>query len=223
MCECTFLLDAADADELLGFIDTTARGKNISLILPSGSGFYLFGPDKGHSGIYTVSAEIISSDGVGAAPWLYFTVNVRFVNQGTYPTYNLPTQLADGSISIGDVDNVRFPPDWFKPEDELGVYQSLGMSGVAKFVDRGGYADRHDTSAVFKCSQAKAAALVNYLTTIRADTFTLTTADNQYAFNRRSGGAGSYTVRMIQDEITITNNGHEDFEIGINLSREAIL
>jgi hypothetical protein len=223
-CECVFRLDATQANSLLGFIDTTARGRNVTLTLPSGSGMRPFGPDKNDTGAWTVSAEILDSPGVMDAPYLYFDIKTRLVNQSTHPAYSLPAELNEGSISIGTVDNVKFPQGWFKPENRLGLNIDYGMSGIAKYIDRGGYADAHINTAIYNCSQAKAAAIVDYLTGIaRAEPFTLTTADNQYAFGRRSGGAGSYTVRLIQNEITIVHNGHDNFDIGLSLSREAIL
>jgi len=223
-CECTFRLSAAETNSLYSMIDDTGRGQNITMILPASSGFHPFGPDKGPTGTYTVSMEIIDSTGVMGAPYLYFDTTIRMINQGAYPSYTAGVSSDIGSITVGTVDNVRFPPDWFEPENRLGVSVSHGMAGAARYVDRGAFADSHDTRVVFTIGQEKAAALIAYIAaTARGGTFTLSTADNQYAFNVRSGGAGSYTVRLVSGNIGIRHIAYNQFDIDIMLSREAIL
>jgi len=224
-CECMFQLNEADADELLTFVDTTSRGLATTVMtLPSGCGFFPFGADKGDTGAWTVALEILQSPGIMPTPYLYFDVVLKIVNQLTHPAYSPPAQVSEGTLTIGTVTNVKFPQSWFKPENRLGVYQSLGMSGTAKYTDRGSYADAHDTNATFRCNESKAAAILAYLTgTARGTTFSLITADNQYAFGMRSGASNTYTVRLIDSDIVTAHNGYNDFNIDLAMSREAIV
>jgi len=224
-CDCIFLLNATDTDSLLTFIDTTARGRSdITMTLSTNCGFFPFAPDRGDKGNFTVALEILSNEGVLASPYLYHRIGVRIINQGNYPAYEPPEQVSEGSLSIGSVDNLRFPPGWFKPDIELGVSGSMARDGRMLFVDRGAYADRHDNKFTLRCNQSKAAALLSYLTTnARANTFSLITQNNQYAFGMRSGSANSYTVRLIQDRLEVTHSGFNSFEINLALSREAIV
>jgi hypothetical protein len=223
-CECTFELDSTDTDNLLTFIDTTSRGLSTATMeLQNDSGFFPFGPDKGDTGTWTVALELLKDEGVGVAPYLYHRVTVRIVNQSTHPTYSLPTQISEGSMTFGTVSGIRFPQGWFKPDHRLGVHASTARNGTVLYVDKSANADSHDTSCTLICNESKAAAIVNYLVgTARANTFSLTTAANQYAFGMRSGSADTYTVRLIQDKLEIVHDDHNSFDIDLALSREAI-
>lgn len=217
-CEVDFHLSAADTKILNDFLRLTAQGRARALTLEicTASQFRPFGPDKNDVS-YTVLMELVSQEGIGEAPYLYFTSKVKFTNAGSYAGTALPAQVTDGAFQIGTVAGLRFPPNWFDPAVKYGVDGFvLRDSSAAQFVDGGILGDHYDSACELESNFSKAAALLAYLTgTARAGTFTMIGGANYWPFGRdkangSDAGAGTFTVRLIQNQITIT---HEYFNI----------
>lgn len=225
MCDCIFELDSTEYTNLIGALDGTVgsfRGNNsilLDLTNPNATGFHPFGPDKGDSGTFTVSMELISANGIGNRPYKYFHAHVRFVNQGSYPAYSIPSEISEGNWNFGTVQNVRFPPDWFEPSVNLGIDTSYSRDGSADFVDRGTLADAYNTSFTMECNESKAAKIIEYITaTARGNSFQITTGENYYAFEYRKGSNATYNVKLVQNTITIENSLYNLFKFGLTLN-----
>jgi len=219
-CDCTFVLNATEHAYLIGYINNTMRASNaVEMVLPSGSGFHPFCPDKGDSGTFTVALEYLGSKGIGEAPYLYFHTNIRITNQGAYPEYALPTEVSEGSLTIGSVSGIRFPEDWFEPSTEYAAFGSTGRGGTVNFIDRGSYADAYNTKFKVTSNESKAAKVIKYLSgTARAASFQITTGTNYYAFNYEKGSSNTYNVKLNQNDLTVTNNEYNQFEFDLNLN-----
>ncbi len=225
-CDCEFVLDSNDQSQFNDFMSDSSKGRADATITMtfqnSGCGFHPFGPDKGDDGPFTVTLTVLERMGVGYDPWLYFKNRVRIVNQDTYPAYTPPTEVSDGTITVDTITNMRFPPQWFSPDYKYKSEMSLGMNGVALFLDRSTNADYYRHNARWVCNESKAAALLARLVnTTRADSFNITTASNQYAFGYDKGSSGTYTARLIQNKIIVSHIAYDQFAFDLALSWEA--
>lgn len=219
-CDCTFELDATEQAYLIGYINNTMRASAaVEMVLPADSGFHPFCPDKGDAGTFTVALEHLNSKGIGEAPYLYFHTDLRITNQGAYPAYSLPTEYAEGSLTIGSVSGIRFPENWFEPETEYAICSSTGRGGTVSFLDRGSYGDGYNTRFTLVSNESKMAKLIEYLSgTARAASFQIITSSNYYAFNYEKGSSNTYNVKLVQDSLVVANNGYNEFSVDINLN-----
>lgn len=216
----TFYLTTSEQSALNTLINTTARGKSLVLTLPSGSGFFPFGPDKGDEGVFTVAATFDSTPMIQLAPFRYFKCNMTFSNVGVYPAYSLPTQIPEGPFTIGTIADCRMPQSLFAPKQEYAISVEFTESNRAEYIDRGSGGDNATTQFNLQCNESKCAALLNYLThTARAGTFTITTADSFYIFGSDHGSDDTYTVRMISNMITVKHVRYNEFELSLELQR----
>jgi len=224
-CECQLVLSEADQAELTDFLSDSAKGRASSTVvisLSAGSGLHLFAPDKGDDGPFTVAMEILNRTGIGVDPWLYFKDSLRIVNQGAWPSYTPPAEVADGSITIDTITALRFPPDWFNPEVRYTTVMSLGRDGTALFVDRSTGGDSFKTRATLVCTENKMAALIARLVgTSRAGTFSLTTGDNHFPFGYDKGDDTTHTVRLLQNQIVVTHYDYNRFSVDLEFGWES--
>lgn len=236
-CECEVELTSTDYNNLLAIILNAAqgRGANLTMSMYTGSGFFPFGPDKGDTGPFTVTAEILDRKGIGSAPWLYFKATLRFVNVGAWPAYSLPDQVNEGTMSIGlstdeDPDQLntvyflRFPPQWFAPRMRAGVHVAIEQNATSQWMDKGAGAgsDAWETTAGMVCNESKAAAAIYFLTgTARSGSWVLNTGANAWPFDRDKAQNGNFTVQMIQDSIEITHTVYNRFEFDLHFGYAA--
>ncbi len=218
-CEVDFVLSRLDTAILNDIIRDFGRGVAYTLEICTNSQFRPFGPDKNDTS-YTVMMEMLSQDGIGDAPYLYFHSKVKLTNAGTYAGTALPTEINDGSFQIGTVDGLRFPPNWFEPEAHYEVDGFvLRDSSAAQFINGGISGDSYDTTCELESNFSKAAALMAYITgTARGGTLSIIAGNNSWPFGRDKVngvglGAGTYTVRLIQESITITHEAFNIFKI----------
>lgn len=220
ICECEFDLTATEQNNLNTFLNTTARGQSVILTLPSGSGFFPFGPDKGDTGDFTVSAIIISHGRIQDSPFRYFRTALRFVNVGSFPAYALPAEIDDGTITIGSITTCRFPPNLFQPQVNYEVNTQFTENSTPYYFDRGSGGDFKRNSFVMVSNESKAAAIINYLTgsSGRDASFNLVTAAHQYPFGR-DHAEGTYTVQLVKNQINIKHINYNEFEFEMFLHR----
>jgi hypothetical protein len=221
-CECEFVLNDSEQNSLMDFLSDSSKAREdsgVTMRLPSGGDFRPFGPDKGNGGPFTVGMELVETHGIQYRPWLQWRTRVRFTNHGAWPSYTNTTDVDEGSWGFGSVTNVRFPPDWFKPQIQYAVHAEAAMDGAVDFVDRGSSADRYQT-APFRmvCNQAKAERIIGYIDgTARAGTFSVTTAANHYIFGYSKGSSGTHTVRLVQNRIQVTHVKYNRFDFELQL------
>jgi hypothetical protein len=222
-CEFELILTPVEQAALNDFIKNTnkSRAKACTLAMNTGSGFFPFTPLKGDAGVFTIALVITKSEKLTENPFRYFRTNIAIYNQSSFPAYTFQDQINEGSLSIGTVDNVRFPDNYFDPKEDNGILYSIPESGVLNFIDRGILASSWQTGINLSCGTGKASALLNYLVnTARANSFTLTTQPNHYAFGYDKGSSGTYNVNLIQDSIEVIHEGPNRFSIPLTVQYE---
>lgn len=223
-CECEFWLNEVDGLALQNFVRGTLSGgvtRQAALImtLPSNSGFFPFGPDKGDTGSFTVNLTILSISGIGDSPWRYFRYKVRIENAGAYPAYSIPTGVSQGSFTFGTVTNCRFPQEWFYPTSRYAIHKTMLEDGTSSIVDRGSAADSWTSAFTMTGNESKTAALLNYITgTVRGSTFTFVAGNYYYPFGADLGDNGTFTARLISGEIIVKHSHPDTFSFGVEIS-----
>jgi len=162
-----FILNAAQQKELQDFFndDTMGRGagtNGIQLRVPKG--IYPFGPDYG-DGDRRFMVALIKSDFSGAhrRPWLNFTSQLVFVLISTHH-YNFPSQPNEiKAVTIGNVDNLRYPRAGYESDTNYAVDSIITHSGGAHTLDRTSGGDWYTTKFLLVENALKTAQLLNYL------------------------------------------------------------
>lgn len=219
-CECVCHLPAAEALALTTLVNSTARGQNLVLALPAGSGFHPFGPDKGDDGPFTVALQIKNSPSIQLAPWRYFRVELLLTNVGAWPAYSLPAQVAEGGLTIGTVAALRMPQGLFSPQRSYAVHVNFTENSTARYFDRGSGGDRTSVQFALQCNESKCAALVAYLAgTARATAFTAVSQDYFYMFGIDHGSSDTYNVRLASGVIQVKNLRYNEYELSLDLQK----
>jgi hypothetical protein len=219
-CDCDLILDENDMTLFNEFMKTSGKGRaeNDSVIdMNTGSGFFPFTPLRGDVGPFTVAVIINNTEKIQESPFRYFKVAISIFNQSTFPAFALPAEINEGSLSIGTVDNIRFPESYFDPDENNGMVYNITENGTLNFIDRGRVASSWRTGINLSCGTGKTAAILSYLIGIRDGQFLLSTQPYHYAFGRDKQTSGEYTVSLIQDQISIINSAFNKFEFGLNV------
>lgn len=229
-CRCTFQLNAAEQNTLEDFLRTEGitkgRGALLKLEMDTGSGFFPFGPDKGDVGEFDVVVEVLDHGRQRDAPFKFFETELLITSThstpGSWPAYSLPSEVSEGEITIGTITNNRFPPAYFKPKNRYAVSTVIEEDSGAQIIDKGSSGDAFETSFKMVSNESKAAAVIAHLNnTVRNNTFNLIVAVNSFPFGRNIGDDGTYTVRLIQNKISIVHEIHNRFNFSLKLSRES--
>lgn len=220
ICTCDCFLTAAQQAALNTLINTTARGHDLTLLLPAGNGFHPFGADKGDDGPFTVALMLKSTPAIQQAPYRYFKCQLQMTNTGAYPAYARPSEVAEGELAIDNVTGLRMPPTLFVPSQVYGVNVGLTEASVSRYFNRGSGADFARTQFVLPCNESKCAALLYDLVTVaRAGAFDVTSADSFYMFGVDHGSSDTYSVRLLSDTIVVKHNRYNEFELSMDLQR----
>jgi len=226
-CECTFILDEGETLTFLEFFTNeyeygVNKGRAFDVTMRptvSNSGFFPFGPDKGNNGDFDVGVIIKNISRIGNAPYLYFHIDVLIINTGSWPTYSLPSEVSEGSLTIGNVSNNRFPPNWFNPSGGYGYFGTVLQDGSIEWIDRFEGADHYQTSFNMVSNESKTAKVIEYITgTARDDNFSIVSGNNIFPFGKNIPDNKTYTVKMIQNKIDITHVRHDRFEYSLKLA-----
>lgn len=224
-CEVSWLISKDLTNTLISIfknIDVgtgTARGENIDFILPSNSGFYPFGPDKGDSG--TFRARIIEKPKADASighPMDYFNTTLKLVFNGSWPSYSLPTAIKEGNLQIGNISGLRYPDNMHIQDSDYGINTVLGGDGTPHtFI---GNIDKYECGLDLICNQPNAARLVNQLVvTSRGAAINIIPPDNSYLFGRENGSTDTYACKQIKNQIVITHSEYNQFNVSLAFAR----
>lgn len=227
MCSCRFMLTAAQQTTFNTMMKDdqntvrTGRAYNMTLQMNTGSGFFPFGPDKGDVGDFTIAMVIKKHGAIGEAPFKYFIMDVEMINTGVFPAYSLPSEVSEGSFTIGTVSNNRFPPSWFGPKIKYGYSATVEQDSTVQWMDRREQADWYTTNFEMLSNESKIAAVLEYITkTSREAAFTIAAPADFYAFGRDIGNA-TFNVKLIQNRIIISHLKYNMFKYAIQLSYES--
>jgi hypothetical protein len=217
-CLCSFLLPVEDQADLNLFLFTTPQ--TATLTLTAGCGFFPFGPDKGDDGEFTVAIVYDGTPKIGAVPFRYCQVDMIMTNTGEYPAYSPPAQLTEGPFTIGTVSGLRMPEKMFNPDMNRKFSIAFTENSTPHYVDNESFARYVSTSFIQNCNESNAAALLQYLVTIRTTQFTINSADYFYPFGADYDASGYEYVILSSNKITITHTETDQFDINVQLRRE---
>ena len=210
-CACTILMDATEMAAFnAAFKDDSTKGRARNVVISmyaGGSGFRPFGPDQSDKGPFTVTMEVLEEPAAMARPYKCFAVKLLLTNVGAYPAFIPPTATegAASPVTIGSVTGVRYPAGWFAAKLSTAQAALSTPGATAYWRDRGPGADRYETSATFKLSIGKAAAVINQLvSTTRAASFTLAVPAGSLPFG--ASKSSPHTVMLAQDAIKMTHD-----------------
>ena len=214
-----WLLSATDTDTLLEIFNNITKGRGVELTLKLGtdSGIFPFGADYGDSGNFGVQLIGLSALPVQEEPWLYFSVDAEFI-MTSKPAYSLPAEIAQGDLQIGNISNLRYPPDMPNSYTDYGFSTQIAYDGTPYTVDK--LADSYTTNLNMLCNESKTAAIIDDLVeTIRDSTCSIVAPSNNYIFGRECDGDAIYTCRWLNESISITHNRFNEFSFGLNFYR----
>ena len=173
------------------------RGENVTMTLETGSGFFPFGPDLGDVGAFIV--RLLSQDQSGrlGRPWNWFENGVQLVLVTAPGGYSLPSQVSEGSLSIGTVSGLQFVD--YAPKTIRNIQHQLTASGVPYSMDGRTTGDSCETGFTQICNQGKAAALAAFMVSSsgRASDITITAPANFFLFGADNGSSGTYTAKFL--------------------------
>ena len=147
---CEWFLSLADTSSLIEIFRDSAKGRGEEVEFRLGgtpTGFFPFGPDKGDTNIFKfVPLRINPKASVGHPPD-FFNVECEFLNTGDFPTYTIPAATNEGSLTIGSINNLRYPDNMHEQDIEYAIEtqstESAGSASVnnAFIIDRTSTAD----------------------------------------------------------------------------------
>jgi len=221
-------LDATDMRSLHNIFRTAAqsRGKSISFTLPTGSGVYPAGPDRGDAGTFQLRlVNTVNHEGTKNGPWQYFTTQTPFLVE-SYPDYTVPAVDAEGPLRIGTVDTLRFPPEFADPTYIYAIDTAITRGGIGYNVDRWTTADVYNTSMRLVLNNANAGQLVKYLVeTARGTTFRVYPVNGGWLFgvDYTPASYSYYNCKLTSPKIEMTNTMHNRWEIELDVRlKEAV-
>jgi hypothetical protein len=217
-CRCTFELTATEQAALNAFVLAT-RGQDVILTLSTPKGFKPFGADKGDTGPFTISFNITAQKGIGENPFLYFHTECLLINTGSWPSYSLPSEVNEGSFTIGSISNIRFPENWFESNTTYAIDVQQNEGGSVNYMDKSTHGDSYGTAFELSLGEGKCAALLSYLTgTARGTVFTTAPPSNSYMFGRDKGSNGLYSVQLQQNVLEIRHNKYNEHKLSLSLN-----
>jgi len=223
-CKVVWQLNATQASQLLEtFRDANkSRAYSVNLILSTGCGFYPFGPDKGDSGTFQVRLIGIEPRGTSNSIWQYHTIECEFIAE-SFPAYAIPAQQTkdiEGSLQIGTITGLRFPPEFTTPKSVYAYNSAIARDGTTYDIDQTDTADQYTTEMNMVQNQVNSARLINHIVdTVRGSTVNIIPPANSYIFGREKGDTSTYSCKLINNMIEISCPLYNRFIFRLNFYR----
>lgn len=197
------------------FNNTDARTMPFTMNVPTGSGFYPAGPDRGSQTEFSASLISHEQSGMKLRPYKWFSTKTRllltdFTECAWYPP------VSQGPFSIGTVTGLRYPE--IQPSARRGVSRTMTHGGSVGYVNN--EVDEYSTLISQPCNLSKAAALTEYLQAVRGNDIPVSAPANYYLFGADSGNSGSYTTRLLNNVIRITHENYNRFRVDMELFKQ---
>jgi hypothetical protein len=213
-CDFDLLLTPTQQTQLNALVKNTGRAVNtLTMTMNATCGFFPFTPVNGDGGPFTVALAIVKSEVLIEEPFRYFRVSCSVWNMGSFPAYSLPAQIAEGSLYMCGISNLRFPTTWFDPTEDNGILHDITENGAIDFIDRGVSAASWHTDMNFTWGTGNTAAFLQALlnVNVRSTYFNFSTQPYHYAFGNDKGSQGNYMIKLIQDSIEFTHDTFNQF------------
>lgn len=207
----TMLLSASDQDLMYSFFSDIdkGRGNNVVLSLGSDSGFFPFLPDKGDSGDFICSVINYNPGQAQLKPFLQHS-NTLSIIMVYAPSYTPGSTESEGSLQIGTLTTLRPVQTFPNVTSELSIIREVSRGGIVSSVDIGSSADSFETDLNIDLRPGNAAALITYLQSTRSGDISIVTPANSWLFGIEGGSSGTYSCKLLSNEIKMT---HENFNL----------
>lgn len=234
ICKCIFQMNAEDAEDALLFFRDPAlgRGNPLYLDLPTGGGFFPFGPDRGDYGRFIVQVINVKPSPQLMEPFRRFNISATLVyNYGPTPSWSIPTGDDTGNIQIGAITNLRYPESTFQSEANYAIQEQLLYTQAAGVVDLGQTADTWRTRFDLMGTRKTISRLIAYLrstprspSTKSYASFTVTTQDNQFMFGAEQTAVGNhFAVILLTKDIEMTHINFNLYKVPLVFQLTAVL
>jgi len=228
ICKCQHLLNAADANNLLTFLEDNKKARANQgylylsdapiIALSKEGGFTPFGPDLGDAGRFDITYGPFSPSKQLHNPWLWWTLDMLLLMRDK-PTYNLPDMVSDGTVTIGNVDDIRYPRDGYDTEYKYEFVSGISWGKNHYAVDNGQSGDAYYCEPEISGTKSKIAELLNEIVTnIRATEFTFDPSNVNYPFGRSNSSGGPYTAIIGPNPtIRVKHAGHDRYRMKLGM------
>lgn len=215
----TMHLNRSEAKDLSDFLldEDTGRTNEITLDLETDRGFYPAGPHYGDTGTFTLKLLKRNISEMLQDPYLYFKHSFEFV---VIPdqSYTLPVLSPEGSLQIGDVTGLRYPPEGFSVKNWYGYEAIAGFGGNVSGIDEKTNSQESHFNLI--CNHANASNVTDYLIRYgRSSQFTMITQTNYYAFGIENGSNDTYDVKLADNILKCTHDNFNVWNIPVKLWR----
>ena len=219
-CEFTLQLPLDQALGLQQFIrNSRTESFTMSTVGAINSGFYPFLPHRGTTGPFQVSLEVKKFKGFQEDPYRYYDIDLKVVNVGTFPFFNLINELWEGDVSFAGINNLRYSP--FDPQAEPDRAVSYDEKTFPYYSTHKANADPKITKLHLQMNLSKAMRVTKkLLENVRTNLTSLSVPTQQFPFGEYFGDNQSFNVKMIQDTIEIVHQELNEFSMDILLSQE---
>lgn len=211
------------ASRWITFLKDENRYNSFQITIDSDTDFYPFGPDFLVNQTYDVKLLDFINHGQQDIPFKYHKFNVE-LQLILPPIKNVPTSLPlcsePGTLTLGDIEKIRFPKDHFKPEISYSFRNVTTRNGNIYQIQTGNNSDYHDTVLTVIASKEKAAMLIDYITnTIRTNNFNLVVPTNSYPFGYELGDNKTFICKLNQSSLIIRHNKFNEFQFDLKIRR----
>lgn len=197
----------------------TGRGNTITMILPSGSQFYPFGPDYGDSGDFTVVVTNKKFSGQLDNPFKWYKTELELL-MVTHPAYSLPTLVPEGIFQFGNITGLNCPTIGFEPEYKYGLKTVYNFGQKYSSVDTKFI--KKTTKFTLDCNNSNAAAILSMIaSTTRGNSFESNIADVYKSLGISPNVLTNMPLKLTSNVLAVTHKRHDQFSIDLNFSNEA--
>lgn len=177
----TFKMNSSDSASFEDFWSDPDKGRVAEVSFDLGvtpTGFFPFGPDLGDMNEFTFKMLSYMSRCASSERMFYHDLELVLISA---PSYTLPDEIAQGSITIGSVGGLLMCQEDYNVDDSYNYVKSVNNGGILKQVDGPNVSDSFESQYIQQCNQSKAAALVDFLVTNRDTEITIVDS-NSYMF-----------------------------------------
>lgn len=216
------LFTRSEMTQLSEFMLNQNQGRSeFTIDLGLNSGFYMFGPDLGDSGVFTVRMLNRKNSGLLIDPYLMYSFQFEII-MVEKPIYTLPAIEPQGNFQIGAISTLLFPQEGFQPAANYGYGAISTNSGALSVVDTNN--NTYKTKLNLWANQSNAAHLINYLQSqnARGGHIIIKTPENYAPFGVENNEDGEFICVLISEsdrylKIDIKHIEHDQFRIPLTM------
>lgn len=223
ICKFEWNVQITIASRWITFLKDENRYNSFQITIESNTDFYPFGPDYLVGQTYGVKLLNLVNYGQQDIPFKYHKFDVELqLNEPAIKNVPTSTPICSepGTLTLGDVDKIRFPKDHFKPEIIYSFRNVTTRNGDIYQIQPGNNSDYQETVLTIVASKEKAAMLIDYIVnTIRTNNFNLVVPSNSYPFGYEYGDNKTFICKLNQGSLIVKHNKYNEFQFDLKIRR----